>query len=44
MSPEPLESSPPSVQLRVKLEDGNLEIILRISRTIRLPDKRLENI
>src|SRR5271157_3197745 len=42
MGTEPLEFSPPSSQLRVKLEDGFLEVVLCGRSEIPLPHKRLE--
>ena len=44
LGPKSFEFSLPPLQLRMKLKDSILEIVLRIRRTIRLPDKRLESI
>jgi hypothetical protein len=43
LGPEPFEFSLPPLQLRMKLKDGILEVVFRVRRKIRLPDKRLEN-
>jgi hypothetical protein len=44
MRPRPLEFSQPPLKLRMKPEDGRLEIVAGAGHKILTPDKRLENI